>query len=84
MQCIDVSHSAGPGPGARLWQTNVVTTRAIARYKIADASRINARYPQVRGAPIAQDDPAAIGIAALTRADYGDPVALHPDEVPAY
>lgn len=62
----------------------VVTMRPL---KAADAIRaiqITSRYPAVHGAPVHIGDPALIGIADLSRPDYGDAVAVQADELPVY
>lgn len=56
-------------------------------FKAADAARaveITSRFPDVHGAPVHVGDPAAIGIHDLSRPDYGDAVAVLPDEVPVF
>ena len=56
-------------------------------FKVADAARaveITSRFPDVHGAPVHVGDPAAIGIHDLSRPDYGDAVAVLPDEVPVF
>ncbi len=56
-------------------------------FKVADAARaveITSRFPDVHGAPVHVGDPAAIGIQDLSRPDYGDAVAVLPDEVPVF
>lgn len=56
-------------------------------FKAADAIRaiqITTRYPQVHGAPVHLGDPALIGIADLSRPDYGDAVPVHDDEIPVF
>ncbi|MEM7472123.1 MAG: putative hydro-lyase [Pseudomonadota bacterium] len=70
---------AGPFTGQM-----VVTMRPIPKDRIAEATAISARFPQAHGAPIAQGDPNAIGIASLDHPDYGDPVEVKPGEVPVY
>ena len=55
--------------------------------KAADAIRavqITARVPEVHGAPVHLGDPALIGIRDLGRPDYGDAVAIAPDELPVF
>lgn len=56
-------------------------------FKAADAARaveITSRFPDVHGAPVHVGDPAAIGIQDLSRPDYGEAVAVLPDEVPVF
>ncbi len=62
----------------------VVTMRPIPEAMVARAHEISARFPQAHGAPIATGDPAALGIADLSRPDYGDPVEIRAGEVPVY
>ena len=55
--------------------------------KPSDAIRaieITSRMPQVHGSPIHFGDPAAIGVADLSRPDYGDAVPLGEGEVPVF
>jgi uncharacterized protein YcsI (UPF0317 family) len=55
--------------------------------KAADAIRavqITSRFPSVHGAPIHLGDPALIGIADLSRPDYGDAVEVKADEIPVF
>ncbi|MBE7419036.1 MAG: putative hydro-lyase [Ideonella sp.] len=62
----------------------VVSMRPL---KAADAIRavqITSRFPTVHGAPVHLGDPALIGIADLARPDYGDAVAVMPDEIPVF
>jgi uncharacterized protein YcsI (UPF0317 family) len=58
--------------------------RPIPEAQVDEVYRICARYPQAHGAPIARGDPDAIGIADLSRPDWGDAVTIHPGEVPVY
>jgi uncharacterized protein YcsI (UPF0317 family) len=56
-------------------------------FKAADAIRaiqITSRFPTVHGAPVHIGDPALIGIADLSRPDYGDAVEVMPDEIPVF
>lgn len=62
----------------------VVSMRPL---KAADAIRavqITSRFPTVHGAPVHLGDPALIGIHDLARPDYGDAVAVLPDELPVF
>jgi uncharacterized protein YcsI (UPF0317 family) len=55
--------------------------------KAADAIRaiqITTRFPSVHGAPVHLGDPAEIGIADLSRPDYGDPVEIRKGELPVF
>ena len=46
--------------------------------------RITARYPRMHGAPVEAGSAAALGIADLSRPDFGDAVPLHPGEIPVF
>ena len=70
---------AGPFAGEM-----VVTMRPIPAAQVEEARRISARYPQAHGAPIAFGDPAEIGIADLSKPDWGDAVEIRDGEVPVY
>jgi uncharacterized protein YcsI (UPF0317 family) len=62
----------------------VVTMRP---FKPADAIRaiqVTSRFPSVHGAPVHIGDPAQIGIADLSKPDYGDPVQIKDGEIPVY
>ena len=56
-------------------------------FRPADAIRaiqITTRFPAVHGAPVHFDKPEQIGIADLSKPDYGDSVTIAPDEVPVF
>lgn len=70
---------------ARSMQGNmVVSMRPIKASDVARAVEITARFPQVHGAPLHVGHPAGIGIADLAAPDFGDPVAVHDDELPVF
>lgn len=62
----------------------VVSMRPLRAADAARAAEITARYPGVHGAPVHMGDPSLIGIADITRPDYGDAVEILPDEVPVF
>jgi uncharacterized protein YcsI (UPF0317 family) len=62
----------------------VVSMRPIPSRLVPEAVQVTARFPDAHGAPIHIGDPSAIGIAALDRPDYGDPVAIYRDELPVF
>jgi uncharacterized protein YcsI (UPF0317 family) len=62
----------------------VVTMRPLSPADAIRAVQITSRFPSVHGAPVHLGDPARIGIADVTRPDYGDPVEVRPDEVPVF
>lgn len=62
----------------------VVSMRPVAVDQVGRVEQITGRYPAVHGAPVHIGDPAALGIADLDSPDYGDPVPLHPGELPVF
>ncbi len=62
----------------------VVSMRPMQAAHAIRAVQITARFPAVHGAPVHLGDPALIGIADLSRPDYGDAVELLPDELPVF
>jgi uncharacterized protein YcsI (UPF0317 family) len=64
--------------------TMVVSMRWIATEQVAQAQRITAAYQRMHGAPVHIGDPAALGIADLSRPDYGDAVTQPPGTVPVF
>lgn len=71
-------------PAGRFGGEMVVTMRPIAKDRVEDARRISSAFPQAHGAPIGKGDPADIGIADLSKPDWGDPVEVKQGEVPVY
>jgi uncharacterized protein YcsI (UPF0317 family) len=71
-------------PAGRFHGPMVVTMRPIPEAQVQLVGELSARYPHAHGAPVHVGVPEAIGIADLGRPDYGDPVAIHPDEVPVF
>jgi uncharacterized protein YcsI (UPF0317 family) len=70
---------AGPFQGPM-----VVSMRPM---KPADATRaveITSRFPAVHGAPVHLGKPDLIGIADLSKPDYGEAVPLNDDEIPVF
>jgi uncharacterized protein YcsI (UPF0317 family) len=62
----------------------VVTMRPLRPAAAIRAVQITSRFPDVHGAPVHIGDPASIGIADLSRPDYGDAVEVKPDELPVF
>ena len=62
----------------------VVSMRPIKRSDIKRVKEICSAYPHAHGSPIHVGDPAKIGIETLTAPDWGDPVFIRDDEVPAF
>ena len=62
----------------------VVSMRPIKSRDVARVVEISARLPIAHGAPIHVGNPAALGVVALERPDYGDRVDVMDDEVPVF
>jgi len=93
---VPVRHIA-QGKNVAMFRTNVQTNPAGAfsgplvvsmrPLKPKDAIRaiqITTRFPSVHGAPVHIGKPEAIGIADISRPDYGDSIAVHDDELPVF
>jgi len=73
------TEAAGPFSGPM-----VVSMRPLRAPDAIRAIQITSRFPAVHGAPVHIGDPALIGIADLAKPDYGDAVAVRPDELPVF
>jgi len=62
----------------------VVSMRPIPADKVARAVQTTAQYPLAHGSPVHVGDPAGLGIADLSRPDFGDSVEIRPGEVPVF
>src|SRR5262245_53696081 len=62
----------------------VVSMRPLRPADAIRAIQITTRFPAVHGAPVHIGYPDLIGIADLMRPDYGDPIAIHADEIPVF
>jgi uncharacterized protein YcsI (UPF0317 family) len=62
----------------------VVSMRPFAPEMIDRVIAITSEYPTMHGAPVHVGDPASLGIVDLARPDFGDPVTIHPGEVPVF
>ena len=62
----------------------VVSMRPMRPAHAIRAVQVTSRFPGVHGAPIHLGLPAQIGIADLTRPDYGDAVPVGADELPVF
>jgi uncharacterized protein YcsI (UPF0317 family) len=62
----------------------VVSMRPIPAHLVPLAVTVTARYPGVHGAPLHSGDPLELGITDLSKPDYGDPVPVHPGEIPVF
>jgi hypothetical protein len=48
------------------------------------ATQVTTRFHLTHGAPVHLGDPAEIGIYDLTNPEFGDPVTVHPGEIPVF
>ncbi len=62
----------------------VVSMRPMKPEMIERATELSARMPLAHGAPVHAGDPSVLGIADLSKPDFGDAVTIHPDEVPVF
>ncbi|HEY2893445.1 MAG TPA: putative hydro-lyase [Pirellulales bacterium] len=62
----------------------VVSMRPFPAHLVEQAIAITSEYPTMHGAPIHVGDAAALGIHSLDQPDFGDPVPIHPGEVPVF
>ena len=62
----------------------VVTMRPIKSRDAAKVVEISGRFTVAHGAPVQIGNPSAIGIADLSRPDYGDAVSIEEDEIPIF
>lgn len=71
-------------PAGMFYGPMVVSMRPLSATDAVRAYEITSRYPQVHGAPVHVGDPSILGIADLQKPDYGDAVAVKPDETPVF
>ncbi|XP_051476500.1 D-glutamate cyclase, mitochondrial isoform X2 [Apus apus] len=62
----------------------VVTMRPIPESKLEAAVLATSKLKEAHGAPIHMGDPGLLGIQDLSKPDYGDPVHLHPGDIPVF
>jgi uncharacterized protein YcsI (UPF0317 family) len=62
----------------------VVSMRPLKPADVIRAVQITSRYPAVHGAPVHVGLPREIGIADLSRPDFGDPVPIADNELPVF
>lgn len=62
----------------------VVSMRPLPHNQVVKAALVTGEMPRVHGAPIHVGDPSAIGIADISRPDFGDSVTIHEGEVPVF
>src|SRR5215831_10926053 len=71
-------------PAGRFHGPMVVSMRPVPAQMIPKAVTASARFPNAHGAPIHVGDPAQIGIADVTKPDWGDFVGIRSGEVPMF
>lgn len=71
-------------PAGRLSGPLVVSMRPVPGSQVVTAVQVTARMPQVHGAPVHVGSPESLGIADLSRPDFGDPVDLRDGDVPVF
>ena len=71
-------------PAGRFAGPLVVSMRPLRPAHAIRAIQITTRFPAVHGAPVHIGLPALIGINDIARPDYGDAVAVEPDELPVF
>jgi uncharacterized protein YcsI (UPF0317 family) len=71
-------------PAGRLSGPLVVSMRPVPAELVATAVQVTARMPQVHGAPVHVGNPSSLGIADLSRPDFGDPVEVSEGDVPVF
>lgn len=62
----------------------VVSMRPVPHAKAVKAVTVTAAMPRVHGAPVHIGDPAAIGIADISKPDFGEAVTIYPGEIPVF
>ena len=71
-------------PAGRFHGPTVVSMRPMSAAEAIQATLITGRLPAVHGAPLHLGDPSLIGINQIDNPDYGDPVPIHPGEIPVF
>ena len=75
VECVPAGKFRGP---------LVVSMRPLAPADAIRAVQITSRYPDVHGAPVHLGFPEHLGIADLSRPDYGDAVPVAAHELPVF
>ncbi len=71
-------------PAGQFHGSMVVSMRPLRPEQTIQAVDICRNFSRAHGTPVHFGNPEAIGITDLSRPDYGDPVSIHPDEVPVF
>jgi uncharacterized protein YcsI (UPF0317 family) len=62
----------------------VVSMRPMTPEQAVRAVQVTTRFHLTHGAPVHMGSPEAIGIRDLNSPEFGDPVAIHPGEIPVF
>ena len=62
----------------------VVSMRPMTEAQAVRAVQVTTRFHLTHGAPVHMGSPEKIGITDLSKPDFGDPVTIHPDEIPVF
>ena len=62
----------------------VVTMRPMTPEQAVRAVQVTTRFHLTHGAPVHLGEPTKIGINDLDKPDFGDPVKIHPGEIPVF
>uniref|UniRef100_A0A8C3LUN3 D-glutamate cyclase, mitochondrial n=1 Tax=Chrysolophus pictus TaxID=9089 RepID=A0A8C3LUN3_CHRPC len=80
-----MTHTAVPCYSISTFCCNlVVTMRPIPESKLEAAVLATSELKETHGAPIHIGNPGLLGIQDLSKPDYGDPVHLHPGDIPMF
>ncbi|MHA7221258.1 putative hydro-lyase [Arthrobacter sp. RHLT1-20] len=71
-------------PAGRIHGPMVVSMRPMLPGLVEAAIRVTSEVPKVHGSPVHIGSPGDLGIADITRPDFGDPVEIRPGEVPVF
>ncbi|MGA2567249.1 MAG: DUF1445 domain-containing protein [Pseudolabrys sp.] len=71
-------------PVGRFGGPLVVSMRPFAHSDVATVTEVTRRFSRVHGAPIHVGDPGPLGIADLSKPDFGEVLMPRPGEVPMY
>ncbi len=73
------TEAAGPFSGG-----TVVSMRPLTARNAIRAVEITSRFPHTHGSPVHLGDPAQIGIADISKPDWGDAQRIEADEIPVF
>ncbi|XP_061698770.1 D-glutamate cyclase, mitochondrial isoform X2 [Syngnathoides biaculeatus] len=82
---VSMYKTAVPCIRAGVFNSPLVVSMRPVPYPVLDAAvQVTHLNPQAHGAPVHIGDAAFLGIQDLSKPDYGDPVDLHPGDVPVF